>query len=70
MEVRQYTGKKKYIFSSSTDSGRPISDVTLNAVLRRIGFDLKDEITSHGFRAMARTILHEKLGYQPDVVEV
>lgn len=35
-----------------------------------MGFSTKEDITSHGFRAMARTILHERLGYSPDVIEL
>jgi len=37
--------------------------------LRRMGYDTRTEITAHGFRAMARTILHEELGIEPDVIE-
>lgn len=70
LTVRQITGRNTYVFSSLTHPHRPISNVTLNAALRRMGFDTKNEITSHGFRAMARTILHERLRYQPDVVEL
>ncbi len=47
----------------------PLSDATLNRALRIMGYDTKKEITSHGFRAMARTIIHEKLGYPPEVIE-
>lgn len=70
LTVRQITGRNTYVLSSLTHPQRPISNVTLNAALRRMGFDTKNEITSHGFRAMARTILHERLRYQPDVVEL
>ena len=45
-----------------------MSDNTVNASLRRMGFD-KVEITGHGFRAMARTMLHEILGFTPDAIE-
>ena len=46
-----------------------MSDATINAALRRMGYDTKTEITGHGFRAMARTILHEELGVDRDVIE-
>lgn len=46
-----------------------MSDAAINAALRRLGFDTKDEITGHGFRAMARTILHEELHVKPEVIE-
>ena len=45
-----------------------MSENTVNASLRRLGFD-KDEITGHGFRAMARTLIHEVLQFSPDAIE-
>lgn len=51
------------------DFTKPMSDVTINAALQRLGFDTKTEITAHGFRAMARTLLHEQLGFAPEVIE-
>ena len=45
-----------------------MSENAVNAGLRRLGFD-KSEITSHGFRAMARTMLHEILHFPPDAIE-
>lgn len=51
------------------DFTKPMSEVTINAALQRLGFDTKTEITAHGFRAMARTLLHEQLGFQPEVIE-
>ena len=45
-----------------------MSEATINAALRRPGYT-RTEITSHGFRAMARTILHEELGIDRDVIE-
>lgn len=65
-----FTGNSRYLFPSTRDKNRPISNMTLNAALRRMGFSTKEDITSHGFRAMARTILHERLGYAPDVIEL
>lgn len=41
----------------------------MNAALRRLGYDSRTEITGHGFRAMARTILDEVLGFRPDFIE-
>ena len=48
---------------------KPISKATTNAALKRMGIDTKNEITSYGFRAVARTLLHEVLGYEPDIIE-
>ena len=45
-----------------------MSENTINAALRRLGYD-KDEMTGHGFRAMARTILDEVLKVRPDFIE-
>jgi len=46
-----------------------MSDAAINAALRRMGYDTKTEITGHGFRAMARTILHAELHIKPEVIE-
>jgi integrase len=46
-----------------------MSEAAVNAALRRMGYDTKTEITGHGFRAMARTILHEVHGISPEVIE-
>lgn len=46
-----------------------MSDAAINAALRRLGYDTRTEITGHGFRAMARTILHEELEQKPEVIE-
>jgi integrase len=49
--------------------GRPLSDAALNVALRTLGYDTQSEITSHGFRATARTLLAEELGFDPLVIE-
>ncbi|MFM8342063.1 MAG: tyrosine-type recombinase/integrase, partial [Methylomonas sp.] len=46
----------------------PISDMALLAALRRLGFE-KEEVTIHGFRATARTLLDEELKFRPDYIE-
>jgi integrase len=64
------TGNGRYVFPSArTPNGsRAMSDVAMLAALRRMGFD-KTEMSVHGFRAMARTILDEVLGFRPDFIE-
>lgn len=62
------TGRCKYLFPSLRTRERPISENTLNAALRRMGF-AQDEMTTHGFRAMASTLLNEQ-GFPPDVIEL
>lgn len=63
------TGRKAWVFPGMRDHQKPMSEATINAALRRMGYDTKDEMTGHGFRAMARTILHEELGFEPAVIE-
>ncbi len=65
--LRALTGKGRYCFPSLRTSDRPMSENTVNAGLRRLGFD-KDTMTGHGFRAMASTRLNE-MGWAPDVIE-
>ena len=67
-ELKPVTGDGRYIFPSHLGKDRPLSENTLNGALRRLGFS-KDEMTSHGFRGMASTLLHEK-GYQSDHIEM
>lgn len=69
-ELNAATGHGRYVFPSArTPNGsRPMSDVALLAALRRMGFD-KEETSVHGFRALARTILDEVLGFRPDFIE-
>lgn len=67
-ELRPLTGRGQYVFPSLHGKGRPMSENTINAAIRRMGFDSKT-MTGHGFRAMARTILDEVLGFRPDYIE-
>ena len=68
-ELYALSGKGIYVFPGARTNGRPMSDAAVNAALRRMGYDTKTEITGHGFRAMARTILHEEVGIAPEVIE-
>lgn len=63
------TSRNAWVFPGMRDRQKPMSEATINAALRRMGYDTKDEMTGHGFRAMARTILHEELGFEPAVIE-
>jgi integrase len=67
-ELQPLTGGGKLVFRGERHHDRPMSDNTLNAALRAMGY-AADEMTAHGFRATARTILHERLGFSPDVIE-
>jgi integrase len=66
-EVHKITGHGRYVFASLRP-GRPMSDNTINAALRTLGYD-KETMVGHGFRAMARTILDEVLGERVDLIE-
>ena len=68
-ELQQLTGQGKYVFPSLRSGERPMSDNTVNAALRRMGFS-QDEMSAHGFRATARTLMVERIpGISPDVIE-
>ena len=62
------TGHRPHLFPSTKGDGRVMSDMTLGAALRRLGFT-NDEMTVHGFRAMARTMLVERLDVDESIVE-
>ncbi len=62
------TGYGRYLFPSARDPKRPMSDNAILSALRRMGF-AKDEMSGHGFRAMARTVLDEVLQVRPDFIE-
>ncbi|WP_321854050.1 tyrosine-type recombinase/integrase [Paraburkholderia tropica] len=68
-DLQALTGAGQYVFPGARSRLRPMSDAAINAALRRLGYDTRTEITGHGFRAMARTILHEELEQKPEVIE-
>ncbi len=65
--LRALTGTSKYVFPCARSNARPMSNMATNAGLARMGY--KGEMTSHGFRAMARTILDEVLQQRVDLIE-
>lgn len=67
-EVRAITGPAGYVFPSMRSRARPMSENTVNAGLRRLGY-ASDEMTAHGFRAMASTLLNESGKWNPDAIE-
>jgi len=69
-DLKMLTGRVGgLVFPGERDHERAMSENTINAALRRMGFDTQKDITGHGFRAMARTILDEQLGFDPAVIE-
>ncbi len=67
-EIKPLTGHSLYVFPCHRTPLRCMSDNAINAALRRMGFE-KSEVTAHGFRATARTMLHEILQFPPDAIE-
>jgi integrase len=67
-ELQPITGRGRYLFPSLRTESRPLSDNTINAALRRLGYS-GDEMTGHGFRSMASTLLNEQ-GWHPDLIEL
>lgn len=66
--ARKLSDGKRYVFPSASSTKRPISENTLNAALRRMKFE-KDQMTAHGFRAIASTLLNESGRWHPDAIE-
>lgn len=66
--LKELSGWSRYVFPSVRSFDRPMSENTINAALRYLGYD-KDTMTGQGFRAMARTILDEVLHVRPDFIE-
>jgi len=66
-DLNKLTGSGRYVFPGRT-SERPMSDNAILAALRNMGY-ARDEMSGHGFRAMARTILDEVLQFRPDIIE-
>ena len=58
-----------WVFIGGRTPTQPMSDAAINAAYRRLGIDTKTELTGHGWRSVARTFLHERLGYEPAVIE-
>lgn len=67
-ELQPITGQGPYVFPSLRTGKRPMSDNTINAALRRLGYS-RDDAVAHGFRAMARTMLAERLDVDEAVIE-
>jgi len=68
-ELQPLTGRSEFVFPGARTNGMPMSDGALNVALRRAGYSTREQHTGHGFRAMARTILHQELGIAPEIIE-
>ena len=67
-EIFNRTGHGKYVFPGTVTVTRPMSNNTINTAIRRLGYT-KDDMTGHGFRATARTILDEVLNQRLEYIE-
>jgi integrase len=67
-DLHRLTGSDRYVFPSARDRQRPMSSNAVLAALRRMGY-AKTEMSGHGFRALARTVLDEILHFRPDLIE-
>ena len=68
-EIHPVSGHGVYVFQGGHSPLKPMSESAINAALKRMGYDTQKDITGHGFRAMARTILHERLNIDPAIIE-
>ena len=68
-DIKNISGYGEFVFQGGHDPKKPMSAAAINAALRRMGYDTQKDITGHGFRAMARTILHERLDIDPYIIE-
>lgn len=67
-DMRPLSGSGRYVFPSIRTRARPISDNTINAALRRMGYS-KEQMTAHGFRTSASSLLNESDKWNPDAIE-
>lgn len=67
-EMQALSGSGRYVFPSIRTGKRPISDNTMNAAMRRMGYS-KDQMTAHGFRTSASSLLNESGKWNPDAIE-
>ncbi|MEN6421308.1 MAG: integrase arm-type DNA-binding domain-containing protein [Smithella sp.] len=67
-ELVKLTGSGRYMFPAAIGKDRPMSENAILTALRRMGYE-ESEMTGHGFRAMARTMLDEVLHFRPDIIE-
>jgi len=67
-ELHPLTGKGRYVFPSANSTLKPMSENAIRAALRSLGYT-NDDMTPHGFRSMASTLLNEQ-GFKADVIEI
>jgi integrase len=68
-EIHPLSGHGEFVFMGGHSPLKPMSESAINAALKRMGYNTQLDITGHGFRAMARTIIHEILEIDPHIIE-
>ena len=68
-DIHPFSGHGEFVFQGGHDPKKAMSEAAINATLKRMGYNTQTQITGHGFRAMARTILHERLNIDPHIIE-
>jgi len=68
-DIHPFSGRREFVFTGGHSPKKPMSEAAINASLKRMGYDTKTQITGHGFRAMARMLLHERLNIDPAIIE-
>jgi len=68
-QLHPQSGHGEFVFQGGHNPQKPMSEAAINAALKRMGYDTQTQITGHGFRAMARTLLHERLNIAPAIIE-
>lgn len=68
-DIQPLTGSGKYVFGGAYNANRPMSENTINKALRTLGYDTRTQMTGHGFRSIASTLLNEQ-GYNRDAIEM
>jgi integrase len=69
-DLKPITGKRPYVFAGPREFNGHMSENTINKALKSLGWDTQTDITGHGFRAMARTVLSERLGFEDKIIEL
>ncbi|GGC62070.1 tyrosine-type recombinase/integrase [Marinobacter halophilus] len=67
-ELQEVNGKSEWVFPNGHSRGRPMSENAITGALKRM--ELKDIMTGHGFRAMAKTVLTERLDFRTEIIEM
>lgn len=68
-QFKLLSGHGEFVFMGGHDPLKPISEAAFNAALKRMGYDTQTQITGHGFRSMARTLLNAPLNINPVIIE-